>query len=78
MAERTERMPQRLLAGHSAKEAMDYRLIFAAAFVAFLLEAIGRRLLQRASRMSQASGDRSVIAEARAAACKYVPFAFMG
>lgn len=75
MAERTER----LLAGHTAKEAMDYRLIFAAAFVAFLLEAIGRRLLVRVSRINaESGGDRSVIAEARAAACKYVPFAFMG
>ncbi|RAI45207.1 hypothetical protein [Rhodoplanes roseus] len=74
MAERTER----LSVGHTAKETMDYRLIFAAAFVAFLLEAIGRRLLVRVARMSQESGDRSVIAEARAAACKYVPFAFMG
>lgn len=75
MAERTER----LMPGHTAKEAMDYRLIFAAAFVAFLLEAIGRRMLTRLSRIStESGGEKSVIAEARAAACKYVPFAFMG
>jgi hypothetical protein len=75
MAEGTER----LSAGHAAKEAMNYRLIFAAAFAAFLLEAIARRMLVRLSRIStESGGEKSVIAEARAAACKYVPFAFMG
>ncbi|EJW12811.1 hypothetical protein A33M_1600 [Rhodovulum sp. PH10] len=65
--------------GLREKESTDFRLIFALAFFAFLLEAIGRRVVMRAMRIEGgAEGEKSVIAEAKAAACKYVPFAFMG
>lgn len=61
------------------KEAIEFRLIFAVAFIAFLLEAVGRRVLMRGARMSsQSGGYKSVIAEAKAAAHRCVPFAFMG
>ncbi len=71
MSDQTERLLPKL----SEREALDFRLIFAVVFVAFLLEAIGRRLLLRGARTE---GGKSVIAEARAAACRCVPFAFMG
>ncbi|RAI35430.1 hypothetical protein CH340_06075 [Rhodoplanes serenus] len=70
---------EQVLTGPRAKEAMDFRLIFAVAFAAFLVDATGRRVLMRLFRIGPPiDTNRSIVAEARALACKYVPFAFMG
>ncbi len=58
----------------------DFRLIFGASYLLFLLVAVGRRLVPRRRwQGAPARGRRrSVFAEARAAAATYLPFAFMG
>jgi hypothetical protein len=75
MAERLKRFTPT----ETDKEALTFHLIFAIAFSAFLLEAIGRRLLLRQARAGAHADDhKSIIAEAKAAAGRCVPFAFMG
>ncbi|MDX2264195.1 MAG: hypothetical protein NW215_04425 [Hyphomicrobiales bacterium] len=59
------------------KNALEYRLIFGAAFLIFLPVALVARLLP-GSRPLGSMHRRSVIAEAKAAAHRSAPFAFMG
>lgn len=67
---------------HSADggDRSDFRLIFGASYLLFLLVAVGRRLLpvHRAEAAAGRRRRRSVFAEAKAAAATYLPFAFMG
>jgi hypothetical protein len=58
-------------------ETLEYRLIFGAAFLVFLPVALVARLLP-GSRPLGSMHRRSVIAEAKAAAHRSAPFAFMG
>jgi hypothetical protein len=57
-------------------ETLQFRLIFAAIFLVFLVAAALARVLPRQWRM--AGGDRSIFGEARTAAATFAPFAFMG
>jgi hypothetical protein len=58
------------------EETVEFRLIFATAFIVFLVAATVGRLLLGQWQPHRAGG--SVFAEARAAASTIVPFAFMG
>jgi hypothetical protein len=63
--------------GH-AQEEVDYRLIFGIAFMAFLVGAIVSRVMPWRAGAREAGRAHSVFAQARAAADRIVPFAFMG
>jgi len=58
------------------EETVEFRLIFATAFIVFLVAATVGRLLPGQWQPHRAGG--SVFAEVRAAASTIVPFAFMG
>jgi hypothetical protein len=60
------------------QEATEFRLIFMASFVIFLMVAIVERFLPSQWRPLGAEGHKSIIGEARTAARTFVPFAFMG
>jgi hypothetical protein len=62
------------------EEAGEFRLIFVASFVIFLLVGLVSRFLPEHWRPVPAGleGGKSLIGEARAAANTFVPFAFMG
>lgn len=67
------------LTPEQGKDALAFRITFAIAFGAFLLEAVVRRVFARNGRSGEGAGTRkSVVAEALAAAGTCVPFAFMG
>lgn len=62
------------------EDALEFRLIYAAGFVYFLLIALIARLMPRHYRpspMARTVRRRSIIAEARETASSLVPFAFM-
>jgi light-harvesting complex 1 beta chain len=68
------------MAGFADQEARQFHRIFMASFVVFLVVASIARLLPRGLRPWSSAGQarRSVIDEARAAANRFLPFAFMG
>lgn len=55
----------------------QYRFLMAVSFAVFLIGALLARLVPARWRKSQGREQRSVIAEARAAAQTTIPFAFM-
>jgi hypothetical protein len=60
-------------------ETAEFRLIFALCFAAFLLEAIASRAMPWRGHVDTLGEQRkSVFAQARAAADRTIPFAFMG
>jgi hypothetical protein len=61
------------------REAVEFRLLFLLTFPLFLAAAALARLIpgQRRSRAAGGHTGRSLIAEAKAAANTYIPFAFM-
>jgi hypothetical protein len=60
-----------------ALDKAQYRLIFAVCFTAFLLETIAVRAMPWCQ-MPPGEQKRSVLAQARAATDRTIPFAFMG
>lgn len=64
----------------SRDETIDFRLIFTAIFLVFLVVTTVARLLPRQWRLDRGAAGprRSIIGEARAAANTFAPFAFMG
>jgi hypothetical protein len=67
------------LARLAKQEAKEFRLIFAACFVIFLMVVIMARLLPKQWRPwpAAAQGRTSIINEAKAATNTFIPFAFM-
>lgn len=63
-----------------ADEAKEYRLLFMASFVIFLIVAVVARLLPPQWRPYPlgAEGSRSIINEAKTAANTFIPLVFMG
>jgi hypothetical protein len=74
-AERAPRDPKRSLPG--AFDKAQYRLIFAVCFTAVLLETIAARAMPW-SQTPPGELKRSILAQARAATDRTIPFAFMG
>jgi hypothetical protein len=68
------------MAGFADQEMKQFNRIFIASFVVFLLVASIARLLPRSLRpwSSAQKERRSVVDEAKAAANRFLPFAFMG
>jgi hypothetical protein len=64
----------------SEQDAKQFRRIFAVSVIVFLVVAIVARLFPRSLRPWASSADerKSVVAEAKDAANRFIPFAFMG
>ncbi len=62
---------------HRTLEAAEFRLIFAISFIAFLVAAVVSRLLPWHHVETAQDRKQSILAEARAATNRTVPFAFM-
>jgi hypothetical protein len=65
---------------HGALETAEFRLIFVASFIVFLLEAIALRAIPWRGRQHLPAAERkkSILAQARASIDRTIPFAFMG
>jgi hypothetical protein len=74
------RTPEMTIARAKNAEGREFRAIYLAAFVLFLAAVVVTRFLPPKWRPWPPSADRarSVLAEARAAASAFVPFAMMG